>query len=400
MRKKILLVIGSLKIGGGAERVVAELGSGLNELDYDVKYLTFTKKKEDEEYDYKGEKLVCDRYNLGITSCQFNINMLFKSKKIADICNKNDIDVVISHLYLPNLLCILSKEIFNHRAKIVVTTHNNPLKKFGKVENYLIKKLYPKSNNVITVSKHTEEIYKSKYSLNDVKTIYNPINLKEIKNLAKKEVDENTKQIFENNFVFITIGSHSKQKAQWYLIRSFKKITETNGNAKLIIIGSGAYTEKLKKLVKRLDIEKEVIFLEWVETVYPYLKKSDCFVLSSLYEGLPMVLIEALSQSTPIISPDCISGPREALAPDLKLYEEVGEYPYFGKYGILTKPFEDKVFFKTLKEKSLSEEEEMLAETMQKMKENGKMRKKYSNGLERAKDFDIKNIVKKWEEIL
>ena len=156
---------------------------------------------------------------------------------------------------------------------------------------------------------------------------------------------------------------------------------------------------ELKKLVKRLNIEKKVIFLEWVETVYPYLKKSDCFVLSSLYEGLPMVLIETLSQSTPIISPDCISGPREALAPELKLDEKLEEYPYFGKYGILTKPFEDNVVFKTLEKKSLSEEEEVLAKTMLYIRENNNIRKKYSNGLERAKDFNINNIIKNWEAI-
>ena len=105
-------------------------------------------------------------------------------------------------------------------------------------------------------------------------------------------------------------------------------------------------------------------------------------MLSSLWEGFGMVLVEALNMNTPIISTDCTMGPREILAPNLKIEEKI-QYPYKSDYGIL---IDSK---NTKKEKSLLEATEMI------------LSKKISyNGMSRAKYFDIKNITPLWLKII
>lgn len=132
---------------------------------------------------------------------------------------------------------------------------------------------------------------------------------------------------------------------------------------------------------------------------FKFLKHSNCFVFSSLWEGLPNTVIEALSLNLPVISTDCKTGPREILCPELNISDKI-DYPYYGKYGILTKPFSREFIWQDLNEKPLIEEEKMLADLMIKMIEDEDLRKRYSNGLERAKDFDIEKIIKEWKLLI
>ena len=104
-----------------------------------------------------------------------------------------------------------------------------------------------------------------------------------------------------------------KQKDHESLIRAFKIFNEYYNNYKLIIIGHGNLEEKLKHLVSSLNLKNKVIFTGWVKNPRSYLKKSKLFVLSSLYEGLGNVLIDAINYDTPCIATNCRSGPKEIL---------------------------------------------------------------------------------------
>lgn len=80
--------------------------------------------------------------------------------------------------------------------------------------------------------------------------------------------------------------------------------------------------------------------------------------------------------------------------------EEDVEYPYFGRYGILIKPFPREYLFKDLEKRPLIEQEKVLAELMIRMIEDEELRRRYSRGLERARDFDIEGIIRRWEEVI
>lgn len=114
--------------------------------------------------------------------------------------------------------------------------------------------------------------------------------------------------------VIISFGRLVKQKALDILIKAFDYLRSSLGcKARLMIIGLGPEKESLEALVKSLGLESEVCFEGFVEHVFPYVARSALMVLSSLHEGMPSALIEALACGTNVVSMDCPSGPREIL---------------------------------------------------------------------------------------
>ena len=113
--------------------------------------------------------------------------------------------------------------------------------------------------------------------------------------LAKKEHSE---------FVFLTAGRLSDQKNQKLLIDAFHELLSEQVHAKLIILGDGPNKECLNQQVKQLGLENDVSLLGNVDNIEEYMARVDVFILSSLYEGLPLVLLEAMAAGLPIISTD------------------------------------------------------------------------------------------------
>ncbi|HUF37935.1 MAG TPA: glycosyltransferase, partial [Anaerolineales bacterium] len=112
----------------------------------------------------------------------------------------------------------------------------------------------------------------------------------------------------------LAIGRLVPQKDFSTLIRAFKIVSGETPDARLVIFGEGAEKAALKRLVRELDLNEKVDLPGFVPNPYPYLAKASVFVLSSIYEGLPGVLIEALYFGIPLVATDCPSGTREILA--------------------------------------------------------------------------------------
>ena len=165
------------------------------------------------------------------------------------------------------------------------------------------------------------------------------------------------------------------------LIKAFDKV---NLAAKLYLIGDGYLRSELEELVKKLNLEKKVIFLGRQKDVFKYLQKASCFVFSSDYEGFPNVLLEALLCNLPIISTDCKSGPREILAPNTSVTKET-ENIEIAEYGILVKVGSV----------------EYLAEAMKLIYKDNNLRYNFTQKAQnRVKEFEVKKIIKKWEEVI
>ena len=90
-------------------------------------------------------------------------------------------------------------------------------------------------------------------------------------------------------------------------------ILKNNFNIKLLLLGSGPEKYKINNLIIKLKLQKHIKILNFKKNPYPYIKKSDLFVLSSKYEGSPNVLLEAITLKKFVISSDCPTGPREIL---------------------------------------------------------------------------------------
>jgi glycosyltransferase involved in cell wall biosynthesis len=110
----------------------------------------------------------------------------------------------------------------------------------------------------------------------------------------------------------ISVGRLTDQKDQITILKSLITIVKTK-KIKLIIAGKGDKEFELKKFTKENDLEHCVNFIGYKDNPYPYIKKSDIFILTSKYEGSPNVLIEAQFLNKYIISTDCPTGPKEIL---------------------------------------------------------------------------------------
>ena len=142
------------------------------------------------------------------------------------------------------------------------------------------------------IPKYITDQIKKLYKLKDVMTIYNPVDTSKF--VPNKENHD--------KFTFITIGRMSPQKNQALLLKSFSNIVNYDKNVSLIFIGDGELKEELFALTKQLNIENYVKYIGNVSKVECFLNKADVFVLSSIYEGLPMTILEAMSIGLPIIS--------------------------------------------------------------------------------------------------
>ena len=175
---------------------------------------------------------------------------------------------------------------------------------------------YQFSNLIISNSKQSTRYFK-KYIFNPKKciTIYNPILLLNKSNTYKR--DKN---------LIISVGRLEKQKNFENLIKAIRICNIKNNKIRLYIIGKGRERKNLQKLRNKYNLRKIIHFTGY-KNPDEYYKKSGIFVLSSYFEGLPNVLIEAINYGLPIISSDCFSGPREILKNNKygSLYK-VGDY--------------------------------------------------------------------------
>jgi glycosyltransferase involved in cell wall biosynthesis len=400
MKMKILILVDSLKVGGGSDRVAAILGSALHDEGYEISYLTLM--DGNPKYKFKG-----DYYTLNETDIysENNIkrvfNLLKHSPKIKRICKDLNIDTVISVGDPANFQAVLSRWLFRNKIHLIITQHISPeIHLNSKIKVKLIKFFYPKADETVCVSKDMERILNESYSIQNTQTIYNMMDIEKNIKLSREELPDNYKELFKGNHInFINVGRLNKQKGQWFLIRSFRKVVDKHENARLFILGEGTLKNELEDLINKLNLNENVFLLDVQENVFPFLKKSDCFIFSSLWEGLPMTLIEALTMNLPIISTDCKTGPREILCPEIDLQKEI-QYPYLGEYAILTQPFPYEMIFSTVNEIPLNEAAELLADLIIRMIEDSDLRKNYSNGQKVAEKFDKHNIIELWNKLL
>lgn len=381
------MVIPTIETGGGAEKIAVSLSILLSKTEeYNVRLLTFYDKSE--EYKFDGERISLREKQKESKL----IKLIRRSLKIKKMCKDKKIDTAISFIEEANFPLVISKFLGN-RAKMIVSVRNNPLVHRKSIfYKLLILMLYRFANKVVMNSKEAESIMRDSFWLENVISIWNhhPIEKYDVFSREKTNLDN---KIFNNdNFIFINVGRLAEQKGHKHLIRSFKYVADKCKNARLVILGAGNEENALKDLAIKNKINNKIFFLGKVNNVFPFLKNSDCFVLSSIREGLPNAVIEALACNIPVISTDCRTGPREILTPELGMGRKI-YYPYFGKYGILTPPFGES-------KKNDRMAEKVLADVMIKIASDSNMRNKYLNGIARAMDFDEGNILTKWEEII
>lgn len=260
-----------------------------------------------------------------------------------------------------NILSILVSKIFNFK---IIIRLNTSLKKYinNNLKLYFFKFVYSLSDKIIVNSK---VFYNELCQINlKPKLIYNLLDknkIKNKKNIFKKKVD----------LKILNIGRLTLQKDQSTLIKSLKILKEKKINFHCCIIGRGKLKTKLQNLIYNLKLRKFITLIGFKSQAEKYLNECDIFVLTSKFEGLPNVLIEAQKYNVPIISSNCPTGPKEILLN--------------GKLGDLFEPSD----YKNLSQKLLS-----FHQNQKRLKDKSLNAKNYLNR------FDLKKNLRKYENMI
>ncbi|MGB2886052.1 MAG: glycosyltransferase, partial [Dehalococcoidia bacterium] len=144
-----------------------------------------------------------------------------------------------------------------------------------------------------------------------IEVIYNPVITPELLEKAREPVDHPWFQPGEPPVV-LGVGRLTEQKDFPTLLRAFALVRKERA-ARLVILGEGEDRPELKALVDELGIAEDVDMPGFVDNPYGYMAGAAVFALSSRWEGLPTVLIEAMALGKPVVATDCPSGAREIL---------------------------------------------------------------------------------------
>ncbi|MDR2593981.1 MAG: glycosyltransferase [Fibromonadaceae bacterium] len=281
-RKKIVFGI-SRFVYGGAEFMLKELILNLDKELFDIYVIT--------KYGDNGTEIerVLKENNIKIiysnSKRKFSLEFLFKC-----YLELSRIKPDITHTHLGIIIYFLPY-IYLNKCKCFHTVHNIPKKEGKKIYKFFYRKKVKPIGISETIAQMIREFYNIKYS---IPVIYNPVNLSKFKEIVPAKCD--------NIITLIIVARLYPQKNHKLLLEVFSKVVKEN--VQLKIVGDGPMKNELIEYANNLGISKKVEFLGQRDDIPYLLKSSDIFVLSSLWEGLPLSVLEAMAARLPIISTD------------------------------------------------------------------------------------------------
>lgn len=222
------------------------------------------------------------------------------------------------------LILLIIRTFFGFKFNLVTSTHNalshvKSEKGFGNLIKYRVvffamRLLYAKATAIVAVSQGlAEEVAKlCRCSLDMVKVIYNPVIADNFKQLKDEEPAVDIDLICLKYPIIGFFGRLHPQKRIDILIQAFSLVHSEN-KCKLLICGSGKELSNLKILTKKLKLLEDIIFLGDIPNPFPVMRRCNMVVLSSDYEGLGNVLVEAMACGVQVASTNCPYGPSEIL---------------------------------------------------------------------------------------
>jgi len=277
----------------------------------------------------KNSKILAYAAQHGVKTTIFEIHSdisPWSTLKVAAFLKKKSIDVLICNLNKDVRVAGLAAR-FVH-TPVVLARHGmllcgNKLKHKITLTNLV--------DGIITNSNTIKEAYKTYGWFDDdfIKVIYNGITIPEQINTHDFSIR------FPGKKIIYSAGRLSEQKGFTYLIDAANILQKKRQDLIFIISGEGKLEEELKTQVATAGLESSFIFMGFTENIFPYLKGCDLFVLASLFEGMPNVVMEAMAMQKPVIATD-VNGARELMAD--------------GKTGIIVPPQQPEALAKAILE--------------------------------------------------
>ena len=297
--KKILFASYSLDFGGIETALITLLKNISN--DYDIT-LVLEKKK--------GMFLKDVPKNVKIIEYKASENKIVFIRKLSNFIKqlkfklkyKNKFDFSASYATYSFPCSFVARTASNNSCLWVhndfMNFYNNDIQKY---KDFFKKLKLQEYKKIVFVSEHDKKVFIEQFQNYKEKCYYcnNLIDYNKILNKANEKIDDFKK---EDITTFINLGRHDeKQKKLSRIIETVKRLNNEGYNFRVIFVGDGGDSDYYKELSKGI---KNIIFLGAKQNPYPYLKNSDCLIMSSDFEGYPVVFIESLILGKPIITTD------------------------------------------------------------------------------------------------
>lgn len=346
--------------GGGAERIISILVRYFSELGYTVDLLLSEK---------KGPYLVDIPSSVNIIDFKCE-KVLYTLPKLVTYLKKKQPDILFSSQMHVSTIAIWAKYLARVETKVIIRQPTMLSPKYErkswsvKFKQHIFLKTSKLAYKIVVTSENMAEEFLSfsKLPKKNIEVIYNPVPL---------EVIRRKSQDFPKNISFsldipiiLGVGRLVDVKGFKSLIKAFH-IVKKSVPSQLIILGEGPLRNDLEALVKEFNLSEDVHILGFVENPYAYMKLSKVFVLSSLWEGFPNSMVEAMTCGTAIISTNCEGGASEILEN--------------GKWGTLV---------------AIGDEQKMASAIIETLKDN-----KLPDVAKRVNDFSIEAVCKEYIRI-
>lgn len=296
INKKIVLVIPTFSIGG-MERIMSELAKYFNTKGHEVHVLFLIDHKPFYKVD-ESIKLYYPKLNNDASDSRgvlYWVRVIWYIRKTIKAINPDTVFSIPQGYSNLTVFSLLGTEI-----PVYISDRNSPNKPVPFKSRVLRKIFYPLANGIIAQTEFAKEnLIKSGINNKNIEVIPNPL---KVITSYKRESDKLT---------IINIGRFVMEKNQKELIDIFSKTD--NEDWQLKIIGSGPLKKSLEAQINKLGLENKVFLLEPVSNVDKEMSQADIFAFTSIYEGFPNSLSEAIAYPLACISYDCITGPSEMI---------------------------------------------------------------------------------------
>lgn len=300
-RRHLALFVPSLR-GGGAERVMVTLANGFAERGHRVD-LVLTRAEGPYLADVSEKVRIVD-LNRG--------RVLASLLPLARYLRRARPEAMLSAMVHANIVAIWARMLARAPVRLVVSEHNS-LSARTPTARHLIRRFYPRADAIVCISEAMRQQMAEflPTEQNKLHMIYNPLDIDRIRRMMHHPVSHDwlTRRDIP---VILAVGRLAPQKDYPTLLEAFATLRRQRP-ARLIILGEGELEETLRRRAAALGVTQDVDFAGFQANPFAWMHAADLYVMSSRWEGLPTVLIEALACGARVVSTDCPTGPSEIL---------------------------------------------------------------------------------------
>jgi glycosyltransferase involved in cell wall biosynthesis len=307
--RRIALFLPDLR-GGGAERVMLNIARALSERGVRVDIVLAER---------QGEYL--DHVPASIRIVDLHSKRILQSTgPLAKYLRDEKPDALISALSHVNAIALVARQMARTNTRVIISLHNTMSVEAAsetgwkqKIVPAVTRALASKADAVVAVSGGVADDYAHLIGIprDRIDVIYNPVISPEMLAKSGEPVDHPWFAPGEPP-VILGVGRLNPQKDFATLLKAFAKVRKQRP-ARLLILGQGEERAALESLAEELALGADVSLPGFAKNPFAYMSKAAVFALSSRFEGLPTVLIEALACGCPVVATDCPSGPSEIL---------------------------------------------------------------------------------------